>query len=60
LVAVTLAVDDLVAAIIDAQAEGDALLATREVLTRAVSSPDDLIETFSPRVGGLQILHNTP
>ncbi len=60
MVAVTLAVDDLVAAIIDAQAEGDALLATREVLTRAVSSPDDLIETFSPRVGGLQILHNTP
>lgn len=54
------AVDDLVAAIVDAQAEDEAILATREVLTRAVRSSGEMADSLSPRAGGLQILHNTP
>jgi predicted metal-dependent enzyme (double-stranded beta helix superfamily) len=53
------AVDDLVAAIVDAQADGDAILATREVLTQAVGSSREMADALSPRAGGLQVLYNT-
>jgi predicted metal-dependent enzyme (double-stranded beta helix superfamily) len=53
------AVDDLVAAIVDAQAEGESLLATRDVLARALQRPGEIADALAPRAGGLQVLHNT-
>ena len=53
------AVDDLVAAIVDAQAEGEPLLATRDVLARALQQPAEIADALAPRAGGLQVLHNT-
>lgn len=56
----TFAVDELVAALIEARADGDALPATREVLARAVANPRDVADVLAPRAGGLDLLHNTP
>jgi predicted metal-dependent enzyme (double-stranded beta helix superfamily) len=54
------AVDTLLDELVDARAEPDALLATREVLGRVVAEPTAVGDVFEPRAGGLTTLHNTP
>jgi len=55
----TFAVDTLVEALVEARAEPDAVLATREVLARAVADSAGVGDVLQPRAGGLTALHNT-
>jgi predicted metal-dependent enzyme (double-stranded beta helix superfamily) len=53
-------VDDLVSACQEAAASDDPLLATRDVLGRAVERPSSVADVLRPELGGLNVLHNTP
>ena len=53
-------VDELVAEFQAALGETEPRRAVREVLDRALSSPNELAETLDPQEGGLNLLHHTP
>jgi predicted metal-dependent enzyme (double-stranded beta helix superfamily) len=53
-------VEELVAACEGAVAADEPLLATREVLARAVERADAVADALRPGQGGLNVLHNTP
>src|SRR5439155_27312431 len=52
-------IDELVHGCIEASAGDDPLLATREVLARAVDAPGVVADALRPGEGGLRVLHNT-
>jgi predicted metal-dependent enzyme (double-stranded beta helix superfamily) len=56
----TFAVDTLVSELVEARRESSALLATREVLARAIADPRAVADALDPRAGGLARLYNTP
>jgi predicted metal-dependent enzyme (double-stranded beta helix superfamily) len=53
-------VEELVSACQEASAADEPLLATRDVLARAVERGDALADALKPEAGGLHLLHNTP
>ena len=53
-------VDELVAEFQAALGETEPRRAVREVLDRALSSPNELAETLDPQEGGLNLLHHAP
>jgi predicted metal-dependent enzyme (double-stranded beta helix superfamily) len=53
-------VDELVDSCREALAETEPRRAVREVLDRALASPDDLAEVLDPQEGGLHLLHHAP
>ncbi|HEX2040960.1 MAG TPA: hypothetical protein VHF47_14645 [Acidimicrobiales bacterium] len=53
-------VDELLEQCVKAGAEGDARLAVRDVLQRAVSEPSRLADSFAGRAPGLDILYRSP
>lgn len=53
-------VDDLVGACVDAAATPEPLLATRDVLQRAVADRAAVAAALQPSEGGLNLLHHTP
>jgi predicted metal-dependent enzyme (double-stranded beta helix superfamily) len=53
-------VDELIAECQAARTADDPLLATREVLARAVESQEAVADAFRPERGGLDVLYNTP
>jgi predicted metal-dependent enzyme (double-stranded beta helix superfamily) len=53
-------VEELVSACQEAAAADDPLLATRDVLARAVARTEAVADALKPSQGGLNVLHNTP
>jgi predicted metal-dependent enzyme (double-stranded beta helix superfamily) len=53
-------VDDLVEACRQALGETEPRQAVRDVLDRALASPNELAEALDPQEGGLSFLHNAP
>jgi predicted metal-dependent enzyme (double-stranded beta helix superfamily) len=53
-------VDDFVARCVEARAESEPRRAVREVLTRALSRPNEVAEAMAPSEGGLTLLHHAP
>jgi predicted metal-dependent enzyme (double-stranded beta helix superfamily) len=51
--------DELIQACVDAAAEADALLATRDVLARMLADDRAVADVLRPGAGGLEFLHNT-
>jgi predicted metal-dependent enzyme (double-stranded beta helix superfamily) len=56
----TFAIDTLVGELVEARNESNALLATRDVLARAVADPGAVADALDPRAGGLARLYDTP
>ena len=52
-------VDELIAQCLEANAESQPLLATRDVLARVVAAPDAVTDALLPPEGGLNLLYNT-
>ncbi len=53
-------VDAFVAELVDGAAGDDPRQGTRDVLSRAMSSPTDVLDALAPQRGGITLLHHTP